>query len=365
MEVRPVDDVVELRHQEPGDDSGDSAFEASERDFVAACGATVPAVDLGTRTSFDVAQSLVWSSDQSTLYYLSPADPDDKTETVGLRQVRLADSSTSELATVPHGTGVQTGRAGEVFVTTRSALLRFTVAPSVTMVSIPMINPGSAQVSPDGRWLGYTDYPAVIVDTEHPGIRGHVMDLDAGANVVELDGAFAAWSPDGRFAYWSKPSPAAELGIASLAEPGKVLGPYPVGTEETGSVVWTSGGALLARIPLSWTDEVSHGNCSRCFGLTLLDPVTGIERTLLDASAGMLGLSRTTSLLETQFVSAKKCFGLWETVCSSTLLRVHATDGVVGTVTTIPASRPMAISSDGRRVAFGTSKGIYVKELRQ
>ncbi len=63
--------------------------------------------------------------------------------------------------------------------------------------------------------------------------------------------------------------------------------------------------------------------------------------------------------------SGKDCLGLFDTVCTYTLLRVTVTTGAVLAVATAPDAFPVALSADGRQLALGTPKGVYVKALPQ
>jgi hypothetical protein len=365
MEVRPVDDVVELRYRDKTYPVySDFDVEDSERAFVATCGAVLPTVDMGVRASFDVAETMVWSNDGASIYYFSPPSDSDPTHSVGLRQVRLADSSSSELAIIPEGRGLQVGKPGELFVSTRDALLRITLGASTTMAPVPLAgSPGGPQVSPDGRWLGYTETLEGTIGV--PVSKAHVVDLDTGVSVADLDGIFGGWSPDGRFAFWSFADPTA-LNVASITQPTAVLATYPLrrgsGVVQQQALIWTKGGLWMASTPLIWMQDPYQWGCTECFGLALTDPSTGGERQLLDASAGLLSIAESPAL-DTVVVGAQKCLGLWQTVCWHSLLRINVTDGSAQTLATLSSSVPTAISPDGRLVASATSKGIYVKNL--
>lgn len=354
MEVRPVDEVVELRPMDSAVVNGTLDAQASEKSFLASCGWAPPTADFGTRVSFDRGQSLVWSPDNASIYYLSLADPQDSTATVGLRQVRLADSSTFELATLPHGGGLQIDTAGRLFVWNQDHLLRSPPAPTTptTLESLPL--PPGASVSPDGRWIAYPGPPG------DPSL--HIWDVAAGVDLAAVDGSFAGWSPGSQLAYWPYSSSQSGLTIFSPTEPGGNPRTYPHPYANPESVVWTSSGPLIAKMPFDWP-AAKNMSCGGCFGLSLVDPVTGSEQPVLNASAGLVFLASPRATLDFVFVWTKSCLGLLDTVCSYTLSRVNLTDASVSTITTSPGWVPMAISSDGRHLAFSTPNGIYEKDL--
>jgi hypothetical protein len=357
MVVRPIDEVVDFRHRD-GSYEEELDLEASERALVESCGVTTPAPDLGTRVSFDLARSLAWSPDGTTVYYVSIADEKDRTQTAGLRQVRLLDTSTSELTTIAQATDVQVGKPGHLFVSTSDSLLHVTLAPTVTAVPLPNVNGSKAVVSPNGQWLAYGDG------------RTRVIDLDTGAPVPGFDGPKGnpdRWSNDGRLAYWGEDGDQHSLNTVSFAVPGDVPKSYAVEQGLTKSVVWSSAGVMLTQTllsPPSWIVQEDTFFVG-LFGLTLLDLGTGAERPLLDLSSGMLWPVQRTTLPNKAFTWETKCLGPWLTVCTAKLLRIDAVQATVEPIATWSTSVPVAISSDGRRLALSTSKGIYVKDLPQ
>jgi hypothetical protein len=121
---------------------------------------------------------------------------------------------------------------------------------------------------------------------------------------------------------------------------------------------------VVVKVPGGWSEwgSVSFEGSS---GLSLIDPSIGVERTILDTAIGPITLVPGSWPLDTAFVWAKNCLGLFDTVCSYALLRVTLTTGVVQTVAVSHDLVPVGISSDGRRLALGTSKGLYVKDLPQ
>jgi hypothetical protein len=102
-------------------------------------------------------------------------------------------------------------------------------------------------------------------------------------------------------------------------------------------------------------------------GLSLFDPATGFVRQILARSAGMLEASpigsSPISSLDVMFVWLTKCLGMFDTLCSSSLVKINLVDATVQTVAVSSNTGPVGLSSNGRRIALGASNGIYVKEL--
>jgi hypothetical protein len=357
MEMRPISESVEFRHFDSGSRSNElpelELSELSEREFVESCGATVPGETLGSRVSFDRAQSLVWSTDGASIYYLASADSQDVTRSAGLRAVRLADAAASELLVVPFGKGVQIDSSGQVYVGGRDNLLKVVAgAGGPATIAIPV--PADAVVSPDGRWLA-SESPSPL----------RVWDLQSGAEAGVAQGLFGGWSQDSRLAYWSLDNATLEVVL-----PTDLLGElthYASSWDSTSSVVWTKTGPMLAHVPLNW--EIYPGfrytseECMECFGLSLQDPIGSVERSVIDASAGMIHIVKTPPLVGFMFVWARSCLGLFDTVCSYSLLRVSLPDGVVQKVATAYAEYPVAVSPDYRHIAIAAPTGIYVADL--
>jgi hypothetical protein len=60
---------------------------------------------------------------------------------------------------------------------------------------------------------------------------------------------------------------------------------------------------------------------------------------------------------------ATTCLGLFNTVCSSTLVRVSLPDGAARLVAVATEAYPLAVSPDSLRVAIASPWGIYVQVL--
>ena len=356
MTVVSTDDVVDFY------DLGISpnpSIELSEQALVEGCRATVPTVDIGARVSLDRAQSLVWSADGASIDYLAPADPTDPTQSLSLRQLQLADTATSEIVTIPAGHGLQIDSVGNLFVGGADTLLRIdTFSAPAALVAIPVSS--EAVVSPDGRWLAHYPSPSTPSDN---GLR--VWDIQSGADLIDVNQTFLGWSPDSTLAYWS-PLPAPST--FSILSPAALGQPTTYGTLGTSTpiLVWNTDGPLLVQRPFDWSIQSgAYPACSACFGLNLQNPVSGTTRPVLDASAGMIDIVPTPPVLGFMLVWARTCLGLYNTVCSYSLMRVDLTAGMARTVAVSANEVPVAVSPDNQSIAIAAPSGIYVKSLAQ
>lgn len=368
MEVLSIDEVVEFRHFELPPEDGRSIYilpdgrsvlgpiNTLEQTFAASCGAALPAADLGTRVSFDRAASLVWSADSATIYYLSTPDDSDPNGSVGgsvgLRQIRVADLVNTELATFPASRSLQVDNSGNLYVSIQEDLYRVVLADAQQATFVPVMPAGL--LSPDARQVAYQ---------ASSGLR--IRDLQTGAE-VSVNGTHPTWSPWGELAYWSSSdTTASSLAAMTLhtLRPDGAIQTYPFTYPySSNTVVWKSAGPLVssAYVGLPPLDSVRH--CSSCFGLSLSDPVTGIERLILDGSAGITSVVKA-SVVDLMFAWATNCVGLHDTLCSSTLFRVNLADASAVKVASYSIPLPTAVSFDGHHIALAAPNGVYVKEL--
>jgi hypothetical protein len=354
MEVHPIDEVVELRRRAVSPDTpaetllGPFAAHWAEQDFLASCGALPAAGDPGTRISFDGTESLVWSRDGASIYYQSIADPSDPNQSVGVRQIRLADLVSSELPAAPYGSDLQMVGSASSATWDDMRLLRVSVARATPTTSPLAPLPAGATASPDGRWAAY-QVSAV------PSL--HIWDVAAGSDLTAIDGSFAGWSPDNRLAYWSPSGLQAVLSVLSPADPASGSRTYPwlIANSYLADVVWTATGPLV--VP---TNRVL---CDGCLGLSLVDPDTGAELPVLDATAGWVRMATRQTEVGFVYASATTCPGLLRTVCSSSLFRVNLSDASLQTVAIPSTISAVSISSDGHRLALGGYDGIFVRDL--
>jgi hypothetical protein len=373
MEARPIEESAEFRPFDslpPAEDQTQSSSQEvgqSERSLVESCGAALPAEDLGTCVLFGRAQSLVWSADSASIDYLVSTDPQDPTQSAGLGSVRLADSAVTELAIVPFGQGLQIDAAGQLYVVGQVggaySLLHVVLGASppaslvvvpLQMTALPSGEPDIPVLSPDGRWFAHTGQDGML----------HVWDIQSNTDQPVVDGEFNGWSPDSKLAYWGSANPET-LNVLSPGAPGE---PMVFGVQRNGSpsVVWTTNGPLLAQPPLAWSIQNDYfSDCMFCFGLFLQDPSNGAQRQVLDASAGKIDIVSTPPVLGFMLVWARTCLGLYNTVCSYSLLRVDLTDGTARTVAVAAHEYPVAVSPDNQRIAIASPTGIYVKSLVQ
>lgn len=326
------------------------AIEQSERALVEGCGATVPAQDLGLQLSFDRAQSLIWAPDGSSLYYLASVDPHDSSQSVGLRQLHLADLVASEVATVSFANNLQIDSTGHLYVGNKNNLLQVGVAADgkATLVTLPV--PADAMVSPDGRWLAYM------------AEQMHVRDIQSGADRIAVNGSFLSWSPESNLAYidWTTSGFTVNVLSPATLEDPTVYGPtgYFPNTH-----LWDIDGPSQAQVPFIWSCGGSTGYSAGCFGLSLIDLRDETQRQILDASAGKIDLVQMPPVLGFTLVWARTCLGLYNTVCTESLLRIGLADGTVQTVAVAPQAYPVAVSPDNQRIAIAAPRGIHVKSL--
>jgi hypothetical protein len=372
LEARPIEETAEFRPFDslpPAEDQTQSSSRGvgqSERSLVESCGAALPAQDLGARIVFDHAQSLVWSADGASLYYLASPDPQDPIQSAGLRSVRLADSVVSELAVVPFGRGLQSDATGQLYVVGQVgeaySMLRVVPggSPAASLVVVPLQmtafpsgEPDIPVLSPDGSWFAYTAQDGL-----------HVWDIQSGSDQTVGSVDFIGWSPDSKLTY----RPWANLQTLSVVSPAALGEPMIFGIQANGSprVVWNTNGPLLAQPPLAWSiQNDGFSGCSFCFGLSLQDPSNGSQRQVLYASAGKIDIVSTPPVLGFMLVWARTCLGLYNTVCSYSLLRVDLTDGTARTVAVAAREYPVAVSPDNQSIAIATPSGIYIKSLVQ
>jgi len=83
----------------------------------------------------------------------------------------------------------------------------------------------------------------------------------------------------------------------------------------------------------------------------------------------MIDIVPTPPVLGFMLVWARTCLGLYNTVCSYSLIRLDLADGtarevaVSRNVTVSATEIPVAVSPDYQRVAIAQPGGIYVKSL--
>lgn len=340
-----------------------STAETIERGLVP-CGDPPPARDLGTRVSFDRAKDLLWSADGASLFYLAP-DAQDPNGAVGVRQVKIAEHTTSDLAVVNQALALQTGATGVLYVTANETTYAVSVAAGVPATPQPLPFTGFSHLSPDGLWFAFDGGGAV-----------HLWSVPAAALTTSITGGFFAWSPDSRLLYG--PTVASEVSTASSSYELSVVSPTAPSQARScgalstllriqGQLTWESEYPQVAYVPQSWSIEstIPWPDCQNCFGISLHDPATGVERPMLDASAGMVDLVHTHPVAGFVFAWARTCQGLYNTLCTHSLLRIRLADGTAETVAIADQRMPVALSWDNRRVALAAANGIYVKELPQ
>jgi len=371
MEVLPVDTTVDFRQVDSLPDGdvyivssdgvltrvGDSVH--SEQEFVESCGAPTAAADLGTRIAYERTQSPVWSPDNASLYYLSLANENDPTGTVSLRQLRITDRLATELAIVPHATGLQIDSAGTLYLSNDEHLVRVSQTPGAPATLEPLPIPPTASVSPDGHWASFYDSKTNAT---------HIWDVVSLAEAGTVAGTVLGWSPDSQLDFWSSTDPATtalnvQSPAALAAAPTSYIFSYPA-TPNSVRIAWDSSPYVISQ-SADWPEDVSM-SCSACsgrFGLSILDLTTGTSRDAIDPSVGLIAFVSTAPVRGFVFVTATNCLGLLRTSCSTALLRVSLADATAQTSVSPFTNLSLGVSSDGRHVALGAEDGIYVKDL--
>jgi hypothetical protein len=344
--------------------SASALLEQSERTLLEGCGIRPSALDLGTRLNFDRATSLTLSANGQVLIYLLPIDRADPAQGAALRSMNLADGSVRQLGIVPDGRAVETDEGGNIYVATETTLLRAEVQPdgSTTMKKLPI--PANGRVSPDGRWIVYADDLLSV----------KVWDVAAGTtHIVDAPGStLFDWSPASLLVLLVNES-GGHSGITYdlvSASDGQRLEQFPSAALGYGSrLSWSTSGPALLSAPTIWTPEqpTSRANVpiqgpgQRDFGLVLQDLTSGSVSPILDAQAGSITFA--AGALSTSLVWARKCLGLFETVCSFDLHRVTIAAGEDQIVAVADSAAPVALAASGRRFAIAARDGIYLRDL--
>jgi hypothetical protein len=358
MDVAPTaDDLIELRRR-PDETVGydpTHAFELErrERAFLESCGVPLPALDLGVRASFDRGQQLVFAPDGASLYYLSTVEPSDPSRTAAVRTLRLADGNSSEILAVPFTTRFAVDATGQLYIATISEWGRVTTsAGAASRDKLPI--PPDASLSPNGRWF--------VFSPESDGHHYSVWEVSTGSTVDAGDGIVLGWSPGSDLVLQVSPDSASVIIRSLTDQKTNTKFDFP-SLPFRPQIAWKIGTPVVTDSPLSWQVQPgAFGGCEHCFGLSLQDP-GGAPRTALAASAGRVHLVPTPP--STPFVLgwARTCLGLYNTVCTHSLLRVSLDNATSQVVAVASEEVPVAVSPDNKRVALATAKGIYLKDL--
>jgi hypothetical protein len=140
-----------------------------------------------------------------------------------------------------------------------------------------------------------------------------------------------------------------------------------------GQFVFVGGTPVLSYSPLDWSVFQPKGDprpgppnqpsCNNCFGLALAGAGDVPEQSVLDPSAGMIRFVPTPPAARFVLAWARTCLGMYNTVCSFSLMRVAIPDGTARVVAVASEALPAAVSVDGKHLAFAAADGIYVKDL--
>jgi len=341
-----------------------ASLDAHERTMLALCGA-LPARDLAaealvTRVSFDHAQAVALSENGDEIMYLAPIDPADPSGQAPLRSIALGDRSVAERAWIVGGRALQRTTGASAFVGTPTGIIQLT---NDGLTPLPISPIGT--LSPDARWIAADDFAS----------RGvAIWDVAAGAPRPPCPGIGASgWSP-------------ASLLTADEITPNGIFAvlwvdpqtcqtvrrfPWVSGGIGDLGLVSTSDGPILLASRLSWQPQEPVARLGlarsdeRAFGLRLIDFSDGRQTDTIEPTAGRLTLAASGG--GAAFVWAKKCLGLFETVCSYTLHRVALPSGADQMLAVMDASADdpglVAVSASGNRLVIANREGIFVRDL--
>jgi hypothetical protein len=151
------------------------------------------------------------------------------------------------------------------------------------------------------------------------------------------------------------------LNVVSPTQPNQPQ-VYEIANDST-LTAWSAQGPVLVRLPGVYIAGNFAVECTSCLGLSLRNLADGTLLQVLDASAGTIDLVSTPPILDTILVWFQHCLGLYNTVCTYSLIRVGLTNGTAQTVAVAADKYPVGLSLDGQRIALAAPTGIYIKNL--
>lgn len=340
-----------------------SLLERRERALLEGCGIRPPAVDPGRRVSFDQAQSLAFSPDGQQLLFLLPVESTDPAQGAPLRSVDLAEGVVRQLAVVPNGRDIRMTESGDLYVTTGNlGRIDWRAGENASLTVLPI--PSYGRPSPDGRWIIYYGYPA---SGEPAGDR--LWNTATGAvHPVEGLGFSSNWSATSLIVSRNQ-----EAYTTIDPATGRVMETFPSTARGHNSrLAWTADGPFEITTPLQWMPQQPvaragqfnfAGPDQNYFGLVMDNLRDGSSRRVLDVDAGSVSYAAAVS--GAAFFWARKCLGLFETVCGFDLHEVTLPSGDARIVATADSAAPVAIVVAGgrRTVAIAARDGIHVREL--
>jgi hypothetical protein len=342
-----------------------AVLDGDERALLAQCGITPPALDLGKRMGFDRTQSLAFSPDQQQVLYIVPADFQEPAHPSPLRSLSQ-NGSVRELAIVRNGTALKITSAGDIYFFSDTTLTRAELQPdgNVTVRAFPP-DAGYNRVSPDGRWMLGDDRMAV----HSPGepITTKLREVATGVE-RDLGQVSASWSPQSQLVEHTGESPNATFDVVA-PDDGHLVARFPAPDfSPLAELYWGPDAPVQVAIATDWEPQrrlrpqiIRLRSSQDWFGLLVEDVRGGGPREVLKTSAGRLHVAAEGP--GTLLVWARKCLGLFETVCTFELHRVTLPAGDDQVVAVADSAAPVALSPSGRRIAIGARDGIYVRDL--
>lgn len=341
-------------------------LDAHERALLGLCGALPPrdvaAEAQVTRVSFDRAQAVALSEDGGEIVYLAPIDSADPSGAAPLRSITVgAVGAVAEPARIVGGRAVQRTTGASTFVGTHEQIFQVTNGSVTPLPVSPM-----GILSPNARWIASPD----------PGGAGvTIWDVAAGVARPRCPGvSLSSWSvaslltadeltPSGISAVlWVDPETCQTVRRFPWLPNG---GSYYLG------MVSTSDGPSLLSSMVTWSPQQPLARIGVAvgpdpgLGLQLDDFSDGRRTQTIDPTAGRLTFAASGG--GAAFVWAKRCLGLFETVCSYTLHRIALPTGADQVVAVMDAAADapglVAVSASGNRLVIANGAGIFIRDL--
>jgi hypothetical protein len=414
LELASSDSVLEFQRRPidlPMD--GSAQLEEDERRFLTGCGITPPPPSMGTRIGLDTPGALVWSGDQTRLYYLVPPLTDTgplwQRPPVSLRSLPSGGGAPIELVAGISGRLLVAPSSGEVFVQDLDSGIERGQPQAdgsvvLTRLAIPVAQTNSPMFSPDGKWIALVGGAAPFQTT--------IWDVAASAARTGAPGTAVGWAPDSRRLAFRGPAEGlrtpffvedVQTGVSSpvgsgdgflwssQGAPAIVHSPMAAGSSLTIDILDSGAATRTVQLfsaggAIAWADgrpirifgapwailQTLDGNKWNSFpgsnaGLAIEDPLAGAPRTIVPTSeTAPQSYAAYPELLSndgTVLTWTRRCFGLYGTVCVFQLHQITLPGGADRVVAVSNDPPVSALSPDRRRIAIGTSRGIFVKEL--
>lgn len=341
--------------------------EQSERLLLQECGDQLPPQDLGDRLTFDRATSIQFSADGSQLLYMVGIDPADPERRAPIRSVDLSTRVVRQVTAVQGGYQLQTtGRSEDIYVWTETGFqkLRVTGETIADVTTFPYRSVRS--VSPDGRWMTFLESTTVsIADGWKSTQQEWIRDLDTGAaRPIERGNLFWGWTPASQLMTIENPTETDALSYVVTISPvdGAVIDRFSF--VRLHDVFWSAGVPHSIASPVLWRPEVGESRFAandRGFGVSVEAAGTGDVVEVLDQRVGSIDVAARAD--GAAFLWARRCLGLFETVCTYELHRLTIPELQDDVVAVSDSAALVAVSPAGDRVAIASRDGVFLRAL--